>query len=65
MQQTPLREIRTHVQKSLFRDVMARMYGRLQSTRKRALAHRQCEMLSLLLDKKTRRSSIVTYLSFL
>jgi len=46
-----LREIRMHVQKSLFRDVMSSMYGRLQSTKKRALAHRQCEMLSLLLER--------------
>ncbi len=46
-----LREIRTHVQKSLFRDIMGRMYGRLQSTRKRALARRQCEILNTLLDR--------------
>jgi Fic family protein len=45
-----LREIRTHVEKSLFRDVMGRMYGRLRSTRKRALADRQIEILSTLLD---------------
>lgn len=37
----------------LLRDAMARMYGRLQSTRKRALAHQQCEMLSILLDSET------------
>ncbi len=46
-----LKEIRVHVQRSLFRDVMAQMYGRLQSTRKRALAHRQCEILNVLLDR--------------
>lgn len=46
-----LREIRTHVQKSLFRDVMWKMYGRLQSTRKRALAHRQIQILNVLLDR--------------
>jgi len=45
-----LKEIKVHVQKSLFRDIMWRMYGRLQSTRKRALAHRQCAILSKLLD---------------
>lgn len=45
-----LKEIRSHVQKSLFRDVMGQMYNRLQSTRKRALAHRQCEILHVLLD---------------
>jgi hypothetical protein len=48
-----LNEIRIHVQKSLFRDVMAKMYGRLQSTRKRALAHRQCAMLTILLEMDT------------
>ena len=45
-----LREIRTHVQRSLFRDIMGQMYGRLQSTRKRALAQRQYEILNKLLD---------------
>ncbi len=43
-------EIRNHVQKSLFRDVMGQMYGRLRSTRKRALAQRQYEILNKLLD---------------
>lgn len=46
-----LREIRGHVQKSLFRDVMNQMYGRLQSSRKRALAGRQCQILNTLLDR--------------
>ena len=45
-----LREIRAHVQRSLFRDIMGQMYGRLQSTRKRALAQRQYEILNKLLD---------------
>ncbi|MCC7049444.1 MAG: Fic family protein [Alphaproteobacteria bacterium] len=45
-----LREVGTHVAKSLFRDVMARMYARLKSTRKRALAKRQVAILSHLLD---------------
>ncbi len=48
-----LKEIRGHVQKSLFRDVMGKMYGRLHSTRKRALARRQCEILTRLLDRDT------------
>lgn len=48
-----LREVKDHVQKSLFRDVMANLYGRLHSTRKRALAHRQCEILTFLLDRTT------------
>ena len=45
-----LREIRIHVQRTLFRDVMGQMYGRLRSTRKRALAQRQYEILNKLLD---------------
>ncbi len=48
--QRMLREIEVQLQKSLFRDVMNQMYGRLRSKRKRALAHRQCEILNLLLD---------------
>jgi Fic family protein len=48
-----LREVKDHVQKSLFRDVMAKLYGRLRSTRKRALAHRQCAILDRLLDRAT------------
>lgn len=46
-----LKQIRTHIGRSLFRDVMGKMYARLQSTRKRALAARQCEILGKLLDK--------------
>ena len=45
-----LKEVRTHVQRTLFRDVMGQMYGRLRSTRKRALAQRQYEILNKLLD---------------
>ena len=45
-----LRDIRAHVQRILFRDVMGQMYGRLRSTRKRALAQRQYEILNKLLD---------------
>lgn len=47
-----LGEIRAHVQRSLFRDVMGKMYGRLHSTRKRALATRQVQILNVLLDKE-------------
>jgi Fic family protein len=48
-----LKEIRSHVQKALFRDVMGKMYGRLRSPRKRAMGHRQCEILNRLLDRDT------------
>jgi hypothetical protein len=46
-----LREIRRHVSRSLYREVMLQMYGRLQSTRKRALAHRQLAILETLLNR--------------
>jgi Fic family protein len=46
-----LREITRHVSKSLFRDVMFHMYGRLKSTRKRALADRQLAILQYLLQQ--------------
>lgn len=46
-----LAEIRRHVSRSLFRDVMFEMYGRLKSTRKRALAGRQLSILSHLLEQ--------------
>ena len=42
-------QIRVHLQKILFRDVMTKMFGRLRSKRKRALALRQCEILNELL----------------
>jgi Fic family protein len=45
-----LREIKRHVARSLFREVMAKMYRRLESTRKRALAKRQLSMLEKLLE---------------
>ena len=47
-----LDEIRVHVAKSLYHDVMYRMYGRLRSTRKRALAHRQVAILEYLIDNE-------------
>jgi len=46
-----LREIRAHVSRSLYRDMMGQMYGRLLSTRKRALAKRQLSILEKLLDR--------------
>ena len=46
-----VQQIRVHLQKSLFRDVMGQMYGRLRSKRKRALAFRQCQILNKLLDR--------------
>jgi Fic family protein len=45
-----LREIRRHVSKSLYRDVIGQMYGRLSSTRRRALAKRQVAILQRLLE---------------
>jgi len=45
-----LKEIRRHVQRSLYRDVMSQMYGRLRSKRKRAMGGRQCGILGKLLD---------------
>ena len=44
-----VQQIRVHLQISLFRDVMGKMFGRLRSTRKRALALRQIEILNKLL----------------
>ena len=44
-------EIRTQVSKALFRDVMYDLFHRLQSERKRVIAHRQIEILKLLLRK--------------
>lgn len=43
-------EIRRNISKTLFRDVMFRLYGRLKNTRKRVLADRQLKILNLLLD---------------
>lgn len=45
-----MREIKTHVEKSIFRDTMTQLYTRLLSTRKRALAGRQMSILDKLLD---------------
>lgn len=46
-----LKEIRRHVSRTLFREVMGQMYDRLLSTRKRAIAHRQCAILDTLLKR--------------
>lgn len=46
-----LKEIRRHVSRTLYREVMGQMYGRLKSTRKRAIAHRQLAILDTLLKK--------------
>lgn len=46
-----LEEIKLQVTKSLFRDVMGHMYGRLRSTRKRGLARRQLAILQRLLEE--------------
>ena len=46
-----LAEIRVQLEKTLFRDVMHQMFSRLRSTRKRVMAKRQLEILSILLDR--------------
>jgi Fic family protein len=46
-----LGEIRTQLEKTLFRDVMHQMFGRLRTSRKRVMAKRQLEILSVLLDR--------------
>jgi len=43
-------EIRTHVSKALFRNVMYDLFDRLQSTRKRVIAQRQIQLLKLMLE---------------
>ncbi|HEB72298.1 MAG TPA: Fic family protein [Nitrospirae bacterium] len=43
-------EIRKHVSKALFRDVMYDLFGRLKSKRQRVIAERQLQILKLLLD---------------
>ena len=45
-----LAEIRTHVSKSLFRDMMYDLFNRLKSTRRRVIAERQIELLKILLE---------------
>jgi len=45
-----LAEIRTHVSKSLFREMMYDLFNRLKSTRRRVIAERQIELLKILLE---------------
>jgi Fic family protein len=45
-----LQEISTQVSKALFRDVMYRLFNRLESGRKRVIAERQIEILKILLE---------------
>jgi len=45
-----LTELRTQVSKALFRDVMLKLFARLKSPRRRVIANRQMEILTLLLD---------------
>ncbi len=47
-----LAEIRIELEKVLFRDVMHQMFSRLRTTRKRVMAKRQLEILSVLLDRE-------------
>jgi len=56
-----LQEIKTQVEKSLFRDVMGHMYGRLASTRKRGLARRQLAILERLLDESKQINHLELY----
>jgi Fic family protein len=45
-----LAEIRHHVSKALFRDVMYDLFNRMKNTRKRVIAERQLQMLKILLE---------------
>lgn len=45
-------EIRRHVSKELFINVMYRLFNRLQTPKKRVIAERQIEVLKLLLEKE-------------
>ncbi len=54
-------EIRRELSKSLYRDVMGRMYGRLRSTKKRVLARRQLAILEVLLEYENTISVIDLY----
>lgn len=50
-----LDEIRHHVSKAIFRDVMYDLFNRLKNTRKRVIAERQLQMLKLLLENDEMR----------
>jgi cell filamentation protein, protein adenylyltransferase len=53
------REIRAHVSKALFRNVMFDMFGRLESKRKRVIQERQIELLKLFLKNESMELSQV------
>ncbi len=46
-----LREIKIHVQKAIYRNVMYDLFGRLKAGRKRVIAERQLIILKMLLEK--------------
>jgi len=52
-------EIKTHVSKALYRDVMRDLFGKLRTPRKRAIAERQLKILELLLESETTFSVIL------
>jgi hypothetical protein len=56
-----LSEIRRHVQIALYRDVLGQMYGRLRSTKKRALAKRQLAIALRLLASDARMDHMELY----
>jgi Fic family protein len=45
-------EIRLHVQKALYRNTVADLFGRLKSPRKRVMSARHVQLLNLLLDER-------------
>ena len=47
-----LEEIREHLSRALFRNVMHDLFGRLESSRKRVIAKRQLQILELLLEEE-------------
>ncbi|VAX25102.1 hypothetical protein MNBD_NITROSPINAE03-727 [hydrothermal vent metagenome] len=55
-------EIRKHVSKALFRDVMYDLFNRLKSKKQRVLAERQLQILKLLLDVEQMRVDKFLYL---
>ena len=46
-------EINKHVSKALYRNLMFNLFSRLETKRKRVIAHRQLEILKILLDCET------------
>lgn len=55
-----MREIRTHVQKALFRNMMFDLFRRLRTPRRRVMAERHLEILKLLLDSESLTPSELT-----